>query len=485
MGGRLTTKRESGAMVPKRYFLHASGFDPYDSVAQYRRFVREVARFAATWNVKAQVSAIHQSGVPEGHWTVTTQAPGWQVVTVFELLDWSDIVRGELKRPSARRLAEGLATFAEFIASGTARRYFTANWRYGMFFLVPFLNVFLFAALAILAADYVGTAVAAALASTLWGIAAAAAAALLVFAALMRWPGERWRVPQALADWIFAREYMLGRHPKMNARIEAFVSRVVACARRADAEEIVIAGHSLGAMVAVDVLARAFDRDPALGRHGPKLNLLTVGATIPKLALHPRGAWLRESVRRLAAEPSLTWAEYQARDDFISFHKFDPVRLARLDDSPPPPQAEGISIYPPPLAGEGTERVDGPIIRRVQIHQMLSAPTLRRLRFSYMRLHYQFVMANERRAAYDYFMLMCGPAPFRRTVTQPNGPADLYGADGAYAAPSPPAGSAGVPPLPLPYPPPPAGEGRVGGAAGETTALPGEGREGAAAVDPP
>jgi hypothetical protein len=464
-------------MVPKRYFLHASGFDPYDSVAQYRRFVREVARFAATWNVKAQVSAIDRSGIPDGHWTVTTQAPGWQVVTVFELLDWSDIVRGELKRPAARRLAEGLATFVEFISSGTAWRYFTANWRYGMFFLVPFLNVFLFAALAILAADYVGTAVATALASTLEGIAAGAAAALLVFAVLMRWPGERWRVPEALADWIFAREYMLGRHPKMNARIEAFVARVIACTRRADVEEIVIAGHSLGAMVAVDVLARAFDRDPTLGRHGPKLNLLTVGATIPKLALHPRGAWLRESVRRLAAEPSLTWAEYQARDDFISFHKFDPVKLRRL---PSPPQAgKGQSICPPALAGESREGGDGPIIRRVQIHQMLSAPTLRRLRFSYMRLHYQFVMANERRAAYDYFMLMCGPAPFRRNVTQPNGPADLYGADGAYAAPSPPAGSAGVPPAPPPpYPPPQAGEGRVG-AAGETPALPRDLREGA------
>jgi hypothetical protein len=28
-------------------------------------------------------------------------------------------------------------------------------------------------------------------------------------------------------------------------------------------------------------------------------------------------------------------------------------------------------------------------------------------------------------------MLMCGPAPFRQTVESPNGPADLYAADGA------------------------------------------------------
>ena len=151
-------------------------------------------------------------------------------------------------------------------------------------------------------------------------------------------------------------------------------------------------------------------RDPALGRHGPKLCLLTVGATIPKLALHPKGAWLRERARRLAAEPTLAWAEYQARDDIISFHKFDPVRLKRFKDVNDP---------------------GGPVIRRVQIHQMLSDETRRRIRFNYMRLHYQFVMANERRTPYDYFMLMCGPVPFTRTIMEPNGPVDLYAADGA------------------------------------------------------
>jgi hypothetical protein len=402
-------------MVQKRYFFHISGFDPYDAAAQYRRFVRELARFATTWNVKAQVSAAHENSAANGRWMVTAQGTGWRILTSFELLDWSDIVRGELKRPSGRQLGRGMATLADLICSGTAWRYFMANWRYGMFFLMPFLSVFLFAAIAIAAAGYVATAVAAALMSTFWGIVAAAPAAALVFAVLMRSPGDRWRVAQGLADWVFARDYMRGLHPDMEARVDAFAARLVACARRAEVDEIVVAGHSLGATVAVDLLARAFDRDPALGRHGPKLCLLTVGATIPKLALHPKGGWLRKRARRLAAEPSLAWAEYQARDDFISFHKFDPVRLTRLDDRPPP--------KPPPVCR--------PVIRRVQVHQMLSAPTLRRFRFNYMRLHYQFVMANERRTVYDYFMLMCGPAPFARTIAQPNGPDDLYAADGS------------------------------------------------------
>ena len=398
-------------MVSKRYFLHVSGFDPYDASAQYRRFVRETGRFAATWNVTALISPLQQNGASESRWTVTTEAAGWQVATEFVQLDWSDIVRGELERPTFVKLCGGLAALADLVWTGTARRYFSASWRYGMFFLVPFINVFLFAAVAILAGWHVGSTTAAALSSTIAGVAAAVAVFAVAFWTLMRWPGERWRVGQAMADWMFARDYMLGRRPDMDARLDAFAARIVACARSSDAEEIIVAGHSLGATVAVNALALAFERDPMLGRRGPTLALLTIGATIPKIALHPRGARLREQVRRLAAEPSLTWTEYQARDDFISFYKYDPVKLAPIDDLRPPEDL---------------------IIHRVQIHRMLSEATWRRLRFHYMRLHYQFVMANERRTAYDYFMLMCGPSPFRRTVTVPDGPAALYTADGSY-----------------------------------------------------
>jgi hypothetical protein len=407
----------NASMVSRRYFLHASGFDPYEAASSYRRFAREAARFAATWSVTAQVSALQQDRPSDSRWGVITRGPGWQVETEFLLLDWSDIVRGAIKEPAAIKLFRGIVAFTDLVRTGTARRYFRANWRYGTFFLVPFLNLFLFAAVAITAGGLAGAAVAAALAGASLaaagaGVAAAVFTAAAVFAALMRWPGERWRVGQAMADWIFVHDLLRGRRPDMDARIEDFAARIVACAREADVDEIVVAGHSLGAAIAVDALARAFECDPALGRRGPKLALLTIGAVIPKITLHPRGARLHAQVRRLADEPSLTWAEYQARDDFISFYRFDPIALAPTDD---------------------VRRPDGPFIGRVQIHRMLGEATWRRVRFNYMRLHYQFVMANELRAAYDYFMLMCGPAPFRRTVTAVDGPAGLYGADGSYA----------------------------------------------------
>jgi hypothetical protein len=60
--------------------------------------------------------------------------------------------------------------------------------------------------------------------------------------------------------------------------------------------------------------------------------VLTVGATIPKFALHPRAHEMRRKIARIADEPSIAWAEYRSRDDTISFYKFDPVALRRIAD---------------------------------------------------------------------------------------------------------------------------------------------------------
>jgi hypothetical protein len=56
-----------------------------------------------------------------------------------------------------------------------------------------------------------------------------------------------------------------------------------------------------------------------------------------------------------------------------------------------------------------------------------------------MRLHYQFVMANELRSTYDYFMMVCGPIPFARSVLAPAGPVELIAPDGALIDPAAPA----------------------------------------------
>jgi pimeloyl-ACP methyl ester carboxylesterase len=207
---------------------------------------------------------------------------------------------------------------------------------------------------------------------------------------------------------------MLGRRKDVEQRLDGFAKRIVAAARANSADEILIVGHSLGATMAVEVIARALDQDPALASHGPVVSLLTVGATIPKIALHPAGKQLRAGMARIAAQPGIFWTEYQARRDPISFYKYDPAALRGF---------------------RANAKGQKPHICLVGLKDMLAPDTFAHHKLNHMRLHYQFVMANERRALYDYFMLLLGPAPFEYLSTIPGGALDGYGDDGSYRGP--------------------------------------------------
>jgi hypothetical protein len=398
-------------MVARRHVFFLAGYDPYDLRAQHARFKREAAKFEKTWGVSVEISDVGMATGEAGeHWHLTTRGPGWTTFTVYEPLDWHDVVVADLARPAIPRLFEGFIAFADFVFSGTAFRYFRASWRYGLFFLMPFVNLLLFAALGVAAgvalACYAGA-----------GMAASAfivvAVAIALFSLLRRWPGQKWRIDQALADWIFARDFMYGRRSDVEERLDGFAKRIVAALQRKDADEILIVGHSLGATMAVEVIARSLDQDAEFARQGPAISLLTIGATIPKLALHPSAKRLRDCMARIVREPKIFWTEYQARRDPISFYKYDPFALRAFNDN-----ADGRK----------------PWVRLVGMKDMLSPETFEHHKLNHMRLHYQFVMANERRASYDYFMLLAGPAHFEEISLRPLGALDIYGEDGSYRA---------------------------------------------------
>ena len=261
-------------------------------------------------------------------WALSARGVNWQVEAVHELLLWDDIVRGDFSRPMAERLFKAAVAYVDFIATGTVFRYIVAQPTLRDLLSVPLLQLALFAGTAWL--------------SEAWRHACSGSrgagaiivdvpAGLLVFIVLMTWPGRRWRVQHLLDDWIFAREYLYGRRPRYRSTARSSLPRrSVARVRDGTMDEIVIVGHSLGAMLALDVLDRALAIDPDLGHRGVAICVLTIGATIPKFALHPLAMrHPRASIARIVREPAIAWAEYQSRDDTISFYKFDPVSLRR------------------------------------------------------------------------------------------------------------------------------------------------------------
>jgi len=303
--------------------------------------------------------------------------------------------------------------YANLIWTGTLFRYARANQRYFLFAIVPLVEAILLGVFAWSAPLYFMHHLSG---SLLIEYFMSTVAGFILFILLLEWPGKRWRIQQAFDDWILSLDYVYGRRADLETRLDQFARRIVLEAVHGTAAEIVIVGHSLGATFAVDAVARALAIEPALGNSGRSVCVVTVGATIPKCALHPHASRLRNDIRRVADEPSVHWVEYQSRADPISFYRFHPATLQRI-------------------RGMDEELATRPAVRRVHIKDMLQPATFARYRFRVLRLHYQFVMANERRASYDYFMMICGPLLTKAWTTSPLGLLDFFQSRGVQQFP--------------------------------------------------
>lgn len=385
------------AAIRNRLVLHVGGYDLMPPDAFHRRFARELRRFEGTWHVTAEVTAPEVSE-NDAHWGIAASGPDWHVATDYRLVRWDDVIAAMCRRSDWRRIGAGLFAFVDFLRGGTLSGYLRTNWRYAGFFVYPYLLLAGFAGVALLLGFSIGRLSGSSFAGT--------AAALAAFAALLRWPGRWLFLDTLLDDWIFTREYAHCEHPVLGPRLDAAASRICEAAQAGGVEEILIIGHSLGAVLAIDLLDRVLRLNPAFGRTGARVAFLSVGSSVLKVGLHRGAARFRAAVEKVANADGIFWGEYQALTDVMNFYKADPVAEMGL---------KGRS----------------PVLRQVRVKAMIDPAAYRRIKRNLFRVHSQFVSANDLRAAYDYFMLVCGPFWAEDQVRSRHGAVAWIGSDGS------------------------------------------------------
>lgn len=410
--------------VRHRHVIYVQGYDPRGLAEYYRMFRGEYRRTCALYGLEGHIT--RPAEIPGRFavtWNFTTGGDGWQVETAYDFLRWEDIIRRDFARPAWWKLAHMIGIMLRTLADGSFVRVARAHWRFGAFMIYPFVLMVGFALIAAL----IG-AVALDAASALGATAPLPQLLALAIAAgvfvLALWIGEPRTYLLYLCDDIIA-TYRFGhrRLPDWEQRFEAFAAHVVEVARTSKAEEIVIVGHSSGSFVAVDVLGRALALDPQLGRHGPRVALLTIGANLPIIGFNRKAQWFRDRMARLATEPSIAWVDYQSRHDIMNFWPFDPIA------------GHGIE-----LAGER----HNPTVVAVSFRDLWAPEGFGRRRWRFFRAHFQFLMANERPgAAYDYYMICCGPFDLATRATSPGEAIAATRAATAPAGPNPPANPPG------------------------------------------
>jgi hypothetical protein len=395
--------------VAKRLVFHIGGYDPITSHASaQRRFVREIARFQRTWSVKAIVDDLRDTA-DQIQWNVTTTGRDWLVETDYRLVRWHDVIEAFGRRNIASRISVGILAFLDFVLAGTLWRYLLTNWRYAVFFLYPFVMFGLLIAVAFLVGVF-------AFKST-GSIAIAIGGGLIGFAAALAGPWRWLNLGNLFDDWIFSREYIRCGNSGIEQRLDRLAAEIVAAASNSAADEILVIGHSLGAVLAVDLLDRALKLDPALDRNEIPVTFLSVGSSILKIGLHPKAIRFRAAMERVAKSRAIFWGDYQALVDPLNFYKSRP------------------------MAEMGLSTENEPTVRVVRLSRMLDDDIYRRIRLHFFRLHNQFVSGNDRRTSYDYFMLICGPVSAKSQTLAPYGAVSMIGDDGALISSAPPSPS--------------------------------------------
>jgi len=385
--------------VRRRLVIYVQGYDPRGLPEYYRLFRREYRKTCDLYGLDGTLGRAEND--PDRFvtsWNTVTRADGWQVDTRYLFLRWEDIIRRDFGRPAWWKILHMYGVMLRAIFNGEVLRIFRAHWRFGLFMIYPIVVITGSLLLGALAGFLVTKALGA------FGEPAAAAgpigaAAGLGTAALMVWLSERQTYLLYLCDDIVSTDqFAHRRRPDWEERMEVLAGYVVDAVRAAEADEAVIVGHSSGSFLAVDVLDRALTRDPALGRHGPRVRLLTIGANLPIIGFNAEAGWFRDRLRRLALAPDIDWVDYQSRHDIMNFWPFDPI------------SGHGIVL--------GPERRN-PRVVAVSFRDLWTGDFGRR-RWRFFRAHFQFLHANERRgAAYDYYLICCGPFDLVTRAAEP------------------------------------------------------------------
>lgn len=155
--------------------------------------------------------------------------------------------------------------------------------------------------------------------------------------------------------------------------------------------EILVVGHSSGAIMAASIVARALRLDPQLCQHGPVLSLLTLGHCIPMLACLPQAISFRAELQTLGTATGLDWLDFSAPPDACCFALVDPLQS-----------------LPGDAATEAARLPDRPKLLSPRFAQMFDAAQYAPLRRDKFRIHFQYLMASQQVVDYDYFAITAG-----------------------------------------------------------------------------
>lgn len=373
--------------VRRRCVFYVSGFDPKGARHYHGLYRAESARQAPVSGFTVAVGPRRKLDDGNSAWTLGAIDQGTEVETHYEFMRWDDVVSSHWPRFTWQLWRDVVTTTVFNLRHGALWAMYQLSWPPALALFVPFV-LLLGVVLGIpLLGGLAGWAGWEALDNVWAGLVAAGVAAAAVV-----WIGlaleARYSMYWMMRSYAFTARQAQGRTPDLEARLDQQAARLAQRLAEAQDDEVLVVGHSSGAIMAAAIVARALRLRPAAEAGRPVLSLLTLGQWIPLLGLLPQAASFRQELAELATAPHLDWIDFSAPPDGCCFALTDPVA--------------GSGVVPP------HRLPDRPKLLSPRFAEMFDAPAYEALRRDKFRLHFQYLAAAPKPVAYDYFRITAG-----------------------------------------------------------------------------
>jgi hypothetical protein len=395
--------------VQRRCVIYFAGFDPNGSSHYHRKYKSQAALQSAVSGYSLEVGDRQKLGLHLSAWSVKFNAaplPAQETTesthTDYLFAQWDDIVRAHWARMGTlgekwRWLKTFLATQWFFIQDGAVLRMLRLAWPPVVALVAPLLLL-----MAVLVAG-LATPLVSWWTFTAWGVAQAAyfwqkmaltVAICLVISGLLVWLvrslERKFHMLWLMRSYIFTYQQAHGLVPGLDARLQELGSVVRRTMDSGQYDEVLVVGHSSGAIMATAALAYAFDTppDPKTNTHPAAVGLVTLGQCIPMLSSISIATKFRAQLKQIAQSNSITWVDFCAPSDGCCFAFVDATALSGA--------ANNLYSSQPKLLSPRLQT-----LFTAQDYQALC-----RHRFD---LHFQYIHAGNLPGDYDYFAITAGP----------------------------------------------------------------------------
>lgn len=388
--------------TPKRLVLFFTGLD-IAGPSRYHLMMRQQHRYyARRFNIPMSISPLNKNERPNSHFSSFTLEADWpegKTLTQYYVSDTQKEIEREAARSDFTRFPNYLYWYFRFFINGVLPPLFKRQIRAGIVFSVPLFGLiarFLLALILLIAAASLISFLQLSQGSS---YALGGSMGLLIFLSVARL-GRFFKTlyePHLADSLLYQCRLTANKITELEKQIATFSQEAIEIINQEKPNEVLVIGHSCGCFHSLPAFKAVLDaRRSGENFADYKILHVTFGSLLPYTTTYRKNEYFRALAVQLLEDSDTNWIEYFAPQDPFS------VPSIRLDQD-----------YDFDLTTPLPARYE---VRSAVFGQVFSAKKLDQFKYNPLRMHFQYLTANDVAGSYDFFYIITHPHALARNL---------------------------------------------------------------------